>query len=117
MHVCVRVKAKACRSTIHPLQTLTAQLKSVQVKMQIKSEINKAFQKTNEEMKNAIREVEDFLSKAMVDLARADTLEQGGDTVAATSTALQAMVTTAEHHLLGARIAKKRYDGMVALKA
>ena len=74
------------------------------------------FVKTSEEMLKAIKELDAFLTKAMVDLARATALEAGTASVPDTTTALQGMVATAEHHLVGARLAKKRYEGLAQLR-
>ena len=87
-------------------------MKQVYAKLTVAAEKDDALNKKKSECQNQMKAVDTFLDQVFLIVFKAESMkadEKCDDMI----NSLDGFSTTAEHHLSGGRIAKKRYEGLL----
>ena len=104
------------RSATKSRQTHLNSLQIVRAKMKAKAAKDTNLLKYEQELLKMTNELSAFINKCSDLTAEVDFVgkEKGEEDVKATLSRLEAHVTTAEHHKIGAQAAKQRFQGLVS---
>ena len=89
-------------------------IKALWAELSVKGEKQPWLKRQSEELASQVRTLQTFLDESYMACARGLAKEQGDEDISEVMTLVAGIQITAEHHLKGSKLAKKRYEAIVS---